>query len=236
MCMYTLGDLGRERKPGGNQDPAASCRNPNGLNILSFTTLFATCPPRCNATAPTMAYRAVCITTGKPDAVRSVTCNINHSSALRFPSRPHSDEGKEAYPLRLPPNHLIQPIPPPQLRRPLLIHRHPPRMRRQPSQTLERFAFLSRAPSLGCAVHCRVLYQGERGLQFDDLPACRLPNLISYLLPLSLSLALSVLSSFFSPAGMVWRAHQGNMVGIYIYPRKPSARCTPSARDRSFCA
>lgn len=44
--------------------------SPNGHNIRSLTTLLATSPPFCNATAPTIAYSARDVTISWPDPLR----------------------------------------------------------------------------------------------------------------------------------------------------------------------
>jgi hypothetical protein len=50
------------------------CPTPNGVNILSLTTLLATSPPFSNANAPTIAYNVCVRTASSPEPVKLSAC------------------------------------------------------------------------------------------------------------------------------------------------------------------
>jgi hypothetical protein len=50
---------------------------PSGVRILSWTTLFATSPPRSRATAPTTAYSEVIRTDSTPEPRRLSACHVS---------------------------------------------------------------------------------------------------------------------------------------------------------------
>lgn len=63
--------------------------NPNGANIRSRATSFATCPPFSSDTAPTTAYIVCARTSSKPELARFWGCtHISHSAGIQDKNEP----------------------------------------------------------------------------------------------------------------------------------------------------
>ncbi len=88
----------------------AHCWSPNRSNIRSCTTWFATSPPLCSATAPTIAYNVWHRTIGWPDPLRLCTWSGKYQRVIRYVETVHWRKHIDTYIFGFPTKHSIQPI------------------------------------------------------------------------------------------------------------------------------